>query len=255
VTEPDLTAPWGMRGWICGTCRTALAPGTTCGRIEWHGDPIAVRPPDGRSILAGRIYGYPPASPWRALARGNLDRAARRAQRWLRQRFGRARGGLAPGRALGPPTGRFGTIRAIDAAPPPWGGAPCVAWALELRLLDGRPATMLRDAACLELAIDLDDGARVRVPAGAIVIGPEVAELEDPDPAAFARYLDWLGVAPAPGLRDVVPHHEVWTVRLHAGDRVEVRGALVEDVRGAAYRDPTGLRPDDVIRVVLAGRR
>ncbi len=256
--DDELTAPWGLRGWICAVCRTALAPGRTCGHLEWHGQPLAVAHPDGRERLAARMYGYPPAAPWRAFSHGRISAASRRVGRRLRQRFGSVRGGLAPGRALGPATGRFGVVRAPHQAPPPWGGPACAAWALELRLHEGQPAITLRDAGCLELAIDLDDGARVRVPTGAIVLGLEAATAETADANAWARYLRWVGVAPAPGLRDVVPHHEVWAVRVRDGDRVEVRGGLMDDagaVGASAYRDPVALRPDDVARLVLAGRR
>ena len=78
-----------------------------------------------------------------------------------------------------------------------------------------------------------------------------------PAPAALARYLAWIGVAPAPGLRDVVPFDAVAMVLVHDGDRVEVRGALVdatEDTTGGAYRDARALRPAGVARLVVARR-
>jgi hypothetical protein len=255
--QDDGPAAWGRRGWLCLVCRTALAPGASCGNPA-HGEPVAVASPDGRARLAARIYGYPPASPWRAGARGPYDPSTRLARRWLRQRFG-ARGALPAGRDVGPEPGRWGVVRAPHAAPPPWGGPPCAAYALELRAADRgpQPLVMLRDAGCQALAIDLDDGARVHVPAGAIVVALGAAGAVTPGPAALARYLAWIGVAPAPGLRDVVPFDALVAALVHDGDRVEVRGALVdatEAASGGAYRDAPARRPAGVARLVVARR-
>jgi hypothetical protein len=158
--------------------------------------------------------------------------------RWLvdavrqqrRRRLLRARGATRDPLAA-PPTGCIGTIVSpgplLDA---PIDAQPCVAFGLALthhdRSLRRRAQAMVRDGATLGFEIELDSGARARIPAGPCVLDLTGARCWPPSPRvdAYLRTID-----PRRGQVDDLepfPCDHVDVVTLAPGDRVELRSPV-----------------------------
>ncbi len=150
-------------------------------------------------------------------------------------------GALAPPAAVSPRRGRAGRVVATMVASP-LSGRRCAGFSARLTHGNGR-AVMLHDAATVGFDVVLDDGARVRIPAGPLVL----AAADDDDAVALsAAHVDGYLRAIDPrraGADDLdpFPYHRVEETVIRSGDRIEVLGALhaVIDPRAAAtgYRD------------------
>ena len=131
-----------------------------------------------------------------------------------------------------------------DAATSPTSGQECAAWALELRYVgEWGTAVILRAGFTEGVAIHLDDGGDVRLPAGPIWLSSELPQVDDFDVTSFEAFLRRVDPARAPGaeLWPPLPHNVVVEDSLHVGDRVELAGrfepALSNDGSGGLYRD------------------
>ncbi|HTE55491.1 MAG TPA: hypothetical protein VK698_31770 [Kofleriaceae bacterium] len=188
------------------------------------------------------------------------------AVRAWRRRPPRPRGARRAPAAVGPPTGRVGTIAAgVDrVASDPVTGRGAVAFALELTHVSGwrrRRSAMLRDAATVGFEVLLDGGERVRIPAGPCLVDLDGASTSRAPLARVAAYLAALDPARATADDlDPFPFHQARHLILRPGQRVEVRGRLlaVPDPRAApaGYREPARalLVPDGVPRLAVIDR-
>lgn len=251
---------WGRRGWLCTSCRLALAPGTRCTADSRFGhEPLDLSDPSARARVISRTWGWEVA--WASFGRPYMSfrdprRALRSVERALSWAWKRARRGVAA--ALARPRGTswaghiprsrgvMGTVRGASPEVPPFGGSPCVAYGIELRLRNGR--VTLRDGGSAGFTVELDDGRVVRVGPGALVMDASSAA-RDPD-AEIAGYLWWVGAERAPHEpRELVPFHDAYVVRLVDGARVELRGELRMEATDA-YRGLVALRPEGLPIVV-----
>jgi hypothetical protein len=197
--------------------------------------------PAAREELSRRIWSYDPRSVWYALKRLRLRRAVQRIAGKLRYAFGAPIGSYSSKRR--PPTSPplLGVARGPGRMPP-FGGAPCLAYGLELHSRRHRVGPiMLRDAASAGFAIELDDGHRVRIPPGPVFVVMDGAPAERIGIADWRALLAWTRAAPATETRPAVPHDDVVPRRIADGDRVAVWAELVPDREPTGYRDPAPL--------------
>ena len=265
VAEGAPGEPWGMRRWICTSCRSVLPDeerdtGTNKFRLRCepaaHGGLIDLDDPQGHVELHRETWPRAFGGGLYKLRRGQIRKAFRRWFRDLRRLFRDPRGvgPLAIEIPIEDPRTVAGMITATpDAAAPPFGGAPCGGYGIMVAHTRSRrnwPRVLVRDAWTTGLAITLDDGRAVRVPAGRLVVSYTIAHptpgVTSLDAAAIARYLAWLGIPPPRGRRPVVPAELARVVRLEVGDRVKLRADLVGDEApdngGGGYRSAAGLR-------------
>jgi hypothetical protein len=143
-----------------------------------------------------------------------------------------------------PPFARGVVVDAADEARSPASGLWCAAWAIELTLArPGGARVVLRDAATAALSIELDGGARARVPAGPWRPAGGLVPLLDVDEHAIAAHVR--GIDPRHADDDPLAplqHDAVHEALLMVGDRVELHGAWepIPDERRASdplYRD------------------
>jgi hypothetical protein len=176
---------------------------------------------------------------------------------WRRPPPPSPRGADADGLRLGSATGRTGTVVATTTALSGVSNEACVAFAVEaVAVHREREQVVLRDAATVGFEVALDDGTRVRIPAGAIVLPVAAAERRSVD-ARFTAYVDEVDPL-RHGVDDLDPFAatHVREIVLRPSDRVEVRGALRrlpgDAGGGPAYRSDGGglLEPAEVPLVV-----
>ena len=160
------------------------------------------------------------------------------------------RGARARGLASMQPSARgpvvVGTVADAGMALAPLSQRSCVAYAHVLRYkrFARKPLVTLRDSATLEFDVLLDDGGRVRIPAGAVAIGMEHTETIRPDEEAAADYfsqLDGRGSVAPTGADDPFPFTEVREAIVVPGMRIAVHGPLEPmpdpDAPAGSYRD------------------
>jgi hypothetical protein len=264
---------------ICLACRQALAPGVAC---DLAGHEAVALDADGRARLIEAVWGdrAQQLAMMRARSRRSQRAATAGVSTGVAAGIGIAvligpyrplilAGGVLAGAIAGglastvsrrdgdmrvpyaaaalpepPPFARGVIIDAGDDVRSPASGLWCAGWALELTLSrpDG-PRVVLRDAATAALSIQLDGGARARVPAGpwrpAGGLVP-LLDTDEPTVLAHVRTID-------PQHRDddmLAPfqHDAVHEALLMVGDRVELHGTWepIPDDRRASdplYRD------------------
>jgi hypothetical protein len=166
--------------------------------------------------------------------------------RWWRSRL-EPTGALWPPAGAGPPTGRTGTVVAHGAlapAPLTWTRSVGFGALLEHRSrLWRQPVTTLCDGASLGFDVLLDDGGRVRIPPGALLVDVTNARRVRPDRLLLAHYLAELDPQrDAASDLDPFPANRARTVAIQPGDRVEVLGPLEPradpTAPSAGYREP-----------------
>ncbi|HKE17001.1 MAG TPA: hypothetical protein VKB80_19140 [Kofleriaceae bacterium] len=260
---------WPVRTRICLECRAALSDGEHCTWVRHTA--VAPADPAGRRRLIEAVWrestprgGRPSLGAELARFLAGLIAAARPGSastspvvavpaplRWGADRgpFGASEEPLWTARARY--TGRASAAAA--AAPSPIAGTPCLAYGLWLldRWADGSPArwgagarraeVLLRDGACLDFEVELDDGRVARVPAGTAELVAPGARLRRDQPG-LARYLEHLAVAdPAGDSPAHLPFREVGEAVLRPGDAVALLVDLqpVPDARqaGSPYRE------------------
>ena len=263
-------SPWPRRTRVCVQCRTALSAGETCTWIR-H-DVVDLSEPAGRAFFLEEVWGSPLEPPPPPSLR---DRALDALAELLSPGSTAPLEGAPPSWGVRQPDPRGAreeplratrTMRlsgriAADAptAPSPLSGAPCAIHGLRLlhAEADGSPL-MLRDAATLEVAIDLADGCRVLLPRGTVDLDAP-GRRRTRSAAAVESYLAVLDpFAPEHTVRPTFPHDEVREALLGPGDEVLLSGDLepVPDpraMRGGAYREAaaTVLRPRGGVLVEL----
>ena len=177
--------------------------------------------------------------------------------RWWRSR---SEPNGATRRGAGPeyPTGRTGTVVAhAGLAPDPITGTPCVGFAALLEHRSRwwrRPATMLRDGATVGFDVVLDDGERVHIPPGALLVDLAAARAVRVDRLQLALYLGELD--PARDREDELdpfPCHRTRAVQIRPGDRVEVLAAVEARPAGGAAAGRGGYRDQASAVLVPAG--
>ncbi len=209
-----MTGAWGTRGRQCLICCAALPAEGPCACD--FSTVISLADPEERARLERQIHG--PPTVWH-----DVRTIVRSWWRWLGHTRPRAPDRFA--------LARWGTIRDAAVASPPWGGAPCTAYAIELR---DRVRRVLVDAWTLGFVVELDDGRRARVPPGRVELELTGAPVVDVAIAAYLR-----DVVLAPGPRPF--RYRALRVRtLRPGDRVAVCGRWTE---GEALRDAPALIP------------
>jgi hypothetical protein len=262
-----LTRVWGprpVREHIRDATRAGAVSGTgssvldSCGLIDCLGGGVDLAELGAIALLAAVIAAVVFVL-WLVITLVPRAIRAWRRSRWQPRGVRRAPDGL------GRPSGLFGTITAVEPARgEPLTGHPCLAFAVELVHRAGwrRRRRMLRDAVTVGFEVALDDGGRVRIPPGSLLLDLDAARTIRPPVQRMADYLAEIdpGRAASDDL-DTVPHHEVRHLILRAGQRVEVRGRLhaTADPRAvpSGYRDAaaTLLVPDGAPRLVLAPAR
>ncbi len=176
----------------------------------------------GIGVVAGVMLGAGPLSLVAAMTGGALmisSLAGRRARR-------------APplhprGAQSLPPLHPFakGRIRSAEGLASPASGLACAAWAIELRydaLFGSR--VMLRAGETAGMEISLENGERVRIPAGSVRMVQPLPQLADHD---VAELEDWLrevdpGRTLAGELCPAIPFNVIGEDALQVGDRVEL---------------------------------
>jgi hypothetical protein len=228
---------WGARGWMCARCRLLhVAPATCCSRPA-----VDLADPAARLEMSRRIWSYDPRSVWYALKRWRLRRALQRIWGKLRYHVG-APIGSYPTKYRPPSAPPLHGIARGAGAVPPFGGAPCVAYGLELHNHRHRVGRiMLRDAASAGFVIELDDGRTVRVPPGPISVAMTGAPVEPIATTAWRDLLAWTHVSAATEPRPIVPHDEVVARRIADGDPVALWAELGPDPTPSGYRDAAPL--------------
>lgn len=180
-------------------------------------------------------------------------------QGWRRRRAATLSPHGATAAAAAPPreAGRAGKVIGAPI-PSPLSGAWCVGF--DVRMRHGRRAITLRDAATVGFDVALDDGTRVRIPPG-----PLIVDCDDRAAVALScphleRYLQTLDPARAEvDDLDPFPRHRIEEATIRPGDRVEVLGRLRPVADGAAapagYREPAATIwiPDGVPSVRMHG--
>lgn len=145
-----------------------------------------------------------------------------------------------------PPLTRFarGRIRSAEGVASPASRLECAAWALELRydaVFGSR--VMLRSGYTAGMELSLDNGERVRVPAGALRLVQPLAQLADHD---IGELEDWLReVDPARAIAGelcpAIPFNVIGEELLQVGDRVELFGgyepSVIAGASAALYRE------------------
>jgi hypothetical protein len=224
-----LTEVWGPKEWRA-ELRKATAAGAVGGSSLSWADCVGCDILDGEAALL--VLGFVVVF----FAFVGLWLAGRYAVNALRRRRARnALQGATAAPVAAPSTGCFGVV--VASAPAllsPLGGGACVAFAAELT--HGRKrAVLLRDAATVGFAVQLDSGERVVVPAGSCVLDLRRAERQS---EIFAvRYLAELDPrrATADDL-DPFAHDRVDVVTVRSGDRVEVLSPLKARADAAEMR-------------------
>lgn len=118
-----------------------------------------------------------------------------------------------------------------------WGPAtdrPAVAYAVELHHTDAEPGTLtMASARTTTLEIALDDGRRVRIPAGPVELHPPPTVVDEAPHRldAFKRSLVLLDT-------DLIPHDQVRERVLALGDRVRLANELIESERAIEATAP-----------------
>lgn len=137
-----------------------------------------------------------------------------------------------------------GRIRSAEGLAAPASRLECAAWALELRydaVFGSR--VMLRSGYTAGMEISLDNGERVRVPAGAIRLVQPLAQLADHD---VAELEDWLReVDPARTIAGelcpAIPFNVIGEELLQVGDKVELfqsySPSVIAGASAALYRE------------------
>jgi hypothetical protein len=258
---------WPVRTRVCIECRAALSDGEHCTWVRHTA--VAPADPAGRRRLIEAVWRESTPRGGRPSLRAELARfvagllassrtestppvhAVPRPLRWGADLgpFGASEEPLWTARA------RYtGRARAAAAgAPSPIAGTPCLAYGLWLldRWADGSPArwsaggagaeVLLRDGACLDFEVELDDGRVARIPAGTADLVAPGARLRRDEPG-LARYLAHLSVAdPAGDSPAHLPFREVGEAVLRPGDALTLLADLqpVPDMRhsGSPYRE------------------
>ena len=178
-----------------------------------------------------------------------------------RRQILKANGALKKPARPGRRTGMVGLVEDCPTLGSPISGAACVGYATSLATKSGpwgAEATMLRDAATIGFTVQLDDGRRVQVPAGPMVLDMRNAEQVSAPAGAVGRYLT--AIDPTATGDDLLPfpYDKVRERLLRPGDRVEIIGPVEATVDVSAaptgYRDAaaTVLTPAGVPRLRLA---
>lgn len=176
----------------------------------------------GIGVVAGVMLGAGPLSLVAAMTGGAVmitSLASRRARRTppLHPRGAEALPPLIPFAK--------GRIRSAEGLASPASGLACAAWAIELRydaIFGSR--VMLRAGETAGMEISLENGERVRIPAGSVRVVQPLPQLADHD---VAELEDWLrevdpGRALAGELCPAIPFNVIGEDALQVGDRVEL---------------------------------
>lgn len=168
------------------------------------------------------------------------------------------KGALLRGPALGRPSGRVGTIAEGPTIASPLGRTQGVAYGIVLeRRRWFRGQVMLRDAASAGFEVVLDDGERLRVPAGTIVLDMSSAPWVEPEPGRHLGYVGRIDPLRCDLDHDPLRFTDARERVLVPGVRVEIRGPVqpVPDAEAPArgYREAPGtiLHPVGVPRIAL----
>jgi hypothetical protein len=121
-----------------------------------------------------------------------------------------------------------GRVRGGACLDAPISGTACVAWGLCIVLDDG--SILLRDARSAGFEVELDDGRRVRIPAGRVVVDGLAASRPSPIEAADA-FLLALRLRPPPppqrvDHRDPFAGHAVHEIVFATGDELTLRAEV-----------------------------
>lgn len=153
-------------------------------------------------------------------------------------------GAIAPPPLLLDGKALTGVIVAGETSTAPASGRGCVAYSVGLHHGSARPSTLIaREASCRSFTVQCDDGSRVLMPAGSLVLHG-TTDVVDLDPQRLRRYLTRLGLIGVRGER-IIEIDEVRELRLSIGDRVAVFGDLRSelDPNGpGSYREPAAVR-------------
>jgi hypothetical protein len=145
-------------------------------------------------------------------------------------------------RDVPPGPGVRATVRGAHELVSPAGSHECLAYCLELRLLEGRRETvMYRDAVTSGFEAVLGTGETARIPPGRVHLvgdGPEILDVDNLELDAFLRGVDPHKEALDPF--DPLHFHVVREEVLFAGDQVDLMSELtpvLEGSREVSYRD------------------
>ena len=145
----------------------------------------------------------------------------------------RPHGALKAGPALERRTGRTGVVEPRATLPAPVTGEACVAYGVMFRCKRFlRNPLMLRDGATLGFDVRLDDGTRVHIPAGRVLLGMHGARKVEADQASPALHAYLARLDPGRHGPEHEPEHDPLPAEridvqlVLPGTRVEVRGAL-----------------------------
>jgi hypothetical protein len=203
----------------------------------------------GLGVVAGLVLGAGPVSLVAAMTGGAVAISA------LAGRRARKSPPLHPrGAAPLPELTPFarGRVRAAEGVTSPASGLECAAWAVELRYdASFGSRIMLRAGETAGMDISLDNGERVRIPAGSLRLVQALPQLADHDVAELEDWLREIDPARtiAGELCPAIPYNVIGEDALQVGDRVELYQAYEPQVlagSGAAlYREApaTILRP------------
>jgi hypothetical protein len=194
----------------------------------------------GLGIAAGLVLGAGPLSLVAAMTGGAVFLSALTGRRARRSPPQHPRGAQPL-----PPLTPFarGRIRAAEGLDSPASGLACAAWAIELRYdATFGSRVMLRAGETAGLEIALDNGERVRIPAGSLRLVQPLPQLADHD---VAELEDWLRqVDPARALAGelcpAIPFNVIGEDLLQVGDRVELFQQYEPSVLGSGgglYRE------------------
>ena len=178
--------------------------------------------------------------------------------RWIRQRMDKPKphGALRkPPKASGRSNGA-GVVSGEARVALPWKRGSAVAYALELHTKSAfGGGALLRDAVTAGFDVTLDDGRRVRIPAGRVtMLGKlENADVERERVDAFLGDIDALHAE-----RTLFPYDHARAVAIEPGDRVEVLGELertADTTQGHGYRASAGLMTPVGVPVLRVRKR
>jgi hypothetical protein len=203
----------------------------------------------GRAVTSGRTWLFalalwPPVS---VLIAWEIFATRRRGTRPL-PRASSANGARPNGARLpdSQEAGLSGRVLGGPSLTPPVQGGSCVAWGIWIVLDDH--TCLLRDARCTSFTLELDDGRRVKIDPGRIILDNVGPATRSPI-TAVDRFLLEVRVRPPPPLhslerpdpRDPFAGDAVRQIVIRAGDRLELIGEVIrEPVAGptSSYREP-----------------
>jgi len=232
---------------ICLGCRTVVLAGERCPNAREH-RVVRLETPAGRDQLLTEVWGSPrprrrsKTVSWAPTIEGGnpLTDGSGLATNWsplvwavkaLASAWRRHRQRPRPcGAPVEPPTptGRSWSGRALAAD-----GQAAGVLARGLRLECERAAfspVMLRDGRCLNLLLELDDGSRLQVPAGALRVEAADGLTDQRRPSQLVSYLRSIDPlrtdSPLAATADPIPFERAVEVTVQSGDRVELLGEL-----------------------------